>query len=284
MVKTKFQTQPPTDRHYTLSYPHESIVLVVLNNPKGLNSITSHGNWAFDALWQWYDNEPSLICAVITGAGRAFCAGADLKEWNQTNDEGNVLRHMPPSGFGGISRRSGKKPIIGAINGLAYGGGMEMVASMDLVVASKNAKFCLSEVKRGVAAVGGVLPRLVRTIGRVRAMDMGLTGRTVSAQEALSWGFINEVSEDAPADSEVMDRPVVQKALQWAKNVAINSPDAVIVTRAGIASGWEDGSAEHATAQVLDVWQRRLLNGENLKEGVKAFVEKRAPKFSGCKL
>src|SRR5688572_30485764 len=85
MSNPKFETLPPSDAHYELNYPLAGIVLVILKNPKGLNSISSLGNWAFDALWQWFDNEPALVCAVVTGAGRAFCAGADLKEWNRTN-------------------------------------------------------------------------------------------------------------------------------------------------------------------------------------------------------
>jgi enoyl-CoA hydratase/carnithine racemase len=262
--------------------------LITLNKPSRLNCLSTLENWALDALFQWFDNEPALRCAVITGSGRAFCAGADLKEWDQTNDRkakgGEGLRHMPPSGFGGVSRRMGRKPLIGAINGLAYGGGMEMVANMDLVFASQSTKFSLSEVKRGVAAVAGSLPRIIRTIGRPRAMDMALTGRAVSAQEAEKWGFVNEVTDDASIEAAVTDRPVVKKALEYAVAICSNSPDAVIVSRAGVAAGWEDGSADHATTSTLDVWQRRLLDGENMREGVKAFVEKRAPRWVPSKL
>ncbi|KAI1614063.1 ClpP/crotonase-like domain-containing protein [Exophiala viscosa] len=282
------RTPPPSTLNTLTLFPTPSTLLIVLNNPKGLNCISVPQHWALDALLQWYDNEPSLRCAVITGSGRAFCAGADLKEWNESNAAakkgGAGHRTMPPSGFGAISRRAGKKPVIGAINGLAFGGGMEMVANLDLVVAAKSALFSLPEVKRGLYAMAGALPRLVRTVGKPRAMEMALTGRTVTAAEALTWGILNAVTDDAPADADILNRPVVKKALEYAEQISNNSPDSVIISRAGVVSGWEDGSAEHATQAVIDVYQKRLNEGENFHEGIKAFVEKRSPQWVGSKL
>lgn len=107
--------------------------------------------WELHALFEWYDNEPCLRVAVVTGRGRAFCAGADLKEWNTMSSSSGEQsrRNLPPTGFGALSRRAGKKPVIAAVNGLAYGGGMEMCANLDMVVASESATFALLEVKRG---------------------------------------------------------------------------------------------------------------------------------------
>jgi enoyl-CoA hydratase/carnithine racemase len=284
-------TPPPSTPKTILLFPTQDTLLVVLNNPRGLNCLSTSMHHALHDLFEWYDNEPSLRCAVITGAGRAFCAGADLKEWNENNaaraagkGAGDGRREMPRSGFGAISRRMGKKPVIGAINGLAFGGGMEMVANMDLVVAARSAQFALPEVKRGVIALAGALPRIVRTLGKPRAMEMALTGRTVGAAEAGAWGLVNFVTDDAPVDADVLDRPVVKKALEYAKEIAGNSPDSVIISRAGIIQGWEDGSAEHATQSIVDVYSKRLNEGENIHEGVRAFVEKRAPKWVPSKL
>ncbi|OCT50601.1 Carnitinyl-CoA dehydratase [Cladophialophora carrionii] len=284
-------TPPPSTPKTILLFPTPDTLLVVLNNPRGLNCLSTSMHYALHGLFEWYDNEPSLRCAVITGAGRAFCAGADLKEWNENNaaraagkSAGDGRRETPRSGFGGISRRMGKKPIIGAINGLAFGGGMEMVANMDLVVAARSAQFALPEVKRGVIALAGALPRLVRTLGKPRAMEMALTGRTVSAAEADAWGMVNFVTDDAPVDADVLERPVVKKALEYAKEIAGNSPDSVIISRAGIIQGWEDGSAEHATQSIVDIYSKRLNEGENIHEGVRAFVEKRAPRWVPSKL
>jgi len=197
---------------------------------------------------------------------------------------GEGRRQMPSSGFGGVSRRMGKKPVIGAINGLAFGGGMEMVTNMDMVVASKSAQFALPEVKRGVVAIAGALPRIIRTIGRPRAMEMALTGRTVSAAEAREWGIVNAVTDDAPVDADVLSRPVVQKALDYAKEICGNSPDSVIVSRAGIIQGWEDGSVEHASQNIVEIYSKRLNEGENIGEGLKAFVERRSPRWVASQL
>lgn len=270
-------------------FPARAILLIVLDNPKSLNSLSGPVHWSLDRLLSWYDNEPSLRCAIMTGAGRAFCAGADLKEWNESNmrtaaKTSGGERALPASGFGAVSRRSGKKPLIGAINGLAFGAGLEMVANMDLVVAAESAQFCLPEVKRGTVAIAGALPRIARTLGRPRAMELALTGRPVTAAEMKEWGFVNAITDDAPADADVLSRPVVQKALEYAEQIGSNSPDSVIVSRAGIILGWEDGSAEHASTSIVEVWGRRLNEGENLHEGVRAFVEKRQPKWVGSKL
>lgn len=287
-TSTAFKTAPPETLSTQILFPTPSTLLIVLNNPKSLNCLSIAVHWSLDALLSWYDNEPSLRCAIITGAGRAFCAGADLKEWNESNARtakgGSGQRVMPASGFGAVSRRSGKKPLIGAINGLAFGGGMEMVANLDIVVAAKSAQFSLPEVKRGVVAIAGALPRIARTLGRPRAMELALTGRTVAAAEMKEWGMVNAVTDDAPADADILARPVVKKALDYAEQISSNSPDSVIVSRAGIITGWEDGSAEHGSTSIVEVWQRRLNEGENIHEGVRAFVEKRSPRWVGSKL
>ncbi|KIX09979.1 uncharacterized protein Z518_01060 [Rhinocladiella mackenziei CBS 650.93] len=285
---SSLRTPPPETPNTIILFPTPSILLIVLNNPRGLNCLSTSMHWALDALFSWYDNEPSLRCCVITGMGRAFCAGADLKEWNESNARvakgGQGQRVMPASGFGAVSRRSGKKPVIGAINGLAFGGGMEMVANMDLVVAAKGALFSLPEVKRGVVAIAGALPRIVRTLGRPRAMEMALTGRNVSADEAREWGMVNAVTDDAPVNAEILDRPVVKTALDYAEQICANSPDSVIISRAGVVLGWEDGSAEHGSSALVEIFGKRLNEGENIREGVRAFVEKRAPRWVGSKL
>lgn len=180
---------------------------------------------------------------------------------------------MPRSGFGGLSRRTGKKPVIAAVNGLAMGGGCEMVVNADLVLAVPSATFGLPEVKRGVVALAGALPRLVRTVGKPRAMEMALTGRTLGASEAREWGLVNEICED-----------VVGRAVEVAKAVAGNSPDSVVVSRQGVLFGWEGMGVEEGTEKLIrDEWSR-IEGGENMKEGVRAFIEKRGPRWVNSKL
>jgi enoyl-CoA hydratase/carnithine racemase len=245
-------------------------------------------HYDLDALYTWFDAEPSLRVAILTGEGRAFCAGADLKEWNRANNSsspsskpGQELtreqqqRSMPPSGFGALSRRRGKKPLICAVNGICFGGGCEMIINADIVVASTNATFGLPDVKIGVVALAGALTRLVRTVGRQRAMEMALTGRTLSAEEAREWGLVNKV---------VAKAEVVEESTKIAEMIAGNSPDSVIVSREGIKMGWEGVGAEEGTRLLAENWYVRMDKGENMKEGVRSFVEKRKPVWVPSKL
>lgn len=287
--QTTFKRQAPAQTYADVSFPASHIMLVVFNRPKALNAMTSAAQYELEALFSWYDSEPSLRCAIVTGAGRAFCAGMDLKEWNQStirraNGEHIGQQMMPRSGFGGLSRRHGKKPVIAAVNGLAFGGGMEIVSNLDLVVAAQSARFALPEAKRGVVAMAGSLPRLARTIGRPRATELALTGKSIPAAEAKDWGLINAVTEDAAADCSVLKRPVVQAALAYATSIIENSPDSVIISRAGIVAGWEDGSAENASRLLSENWESALNEGENLREGLRAFSEKREPLWADSKL
>ena len=167
--------------------------------------------------------------------------------------------------------------MIAAVNGIAMGGGCEMIINTDIVLASAVAKFALPEVKRGVIALAGALPRLVRTVGKQRAMEMALTGRTLDAHEAKEWGLVNEVVEGEPSK-------VVERALEIAKTIAENSPDSVIVSREGVLLGWERLSAEDGTDRLIQGSWKAMEGGENMKEGVRAFVEKRKPKWIDSKL
>jgi enoyl-CoA hydratase/carnithine racemase len=193
------------------------------------------------------------------------------KEWSQTpiDQQGK----LPSSGFGGISCRNGKKPIIAAVNGLCIGGGTEMVINCDIAVTSTNASFSLPDVKVGLTELGGCLPRLVRAIGRQRATMMALTGRTISAELAKEWGLIYSVTPDA-----------VHEAITIAQEIVGNSPDAVLATRQGLLMGWAGMGAEEAGTAFVETWWPILQAGENANEGVAAFLEKRKPQWRGSKL
>ncbi|KAK2066645.1 hypothetical protein P8C59_000441 [Phyllachora maydis] len=254
-----------------------------------LNAIPAQQHAAMDALFRWYDAEPSLRCAVLTGAGRAFCAGADLKEWNDraaasssssSSSSSSPAAAMPDGGggFGGVSNRAGKKPIVAAVNGLCLGGGMEMAVNCDVVLAAAAAaRFGLPEARRGVVAGAGALPRLVRTVGRQRAAEMALLGRsTYSAAEMERWGLVNRV---VPAGGDV-----VAEAVRWAAEVAANSPDSVVVSREGLRLGWEGLGPVLGTELLGKGMYGRMDGAENMKEGLRSFVEKRKPVWSDSKL
>lgn len=231
------------------------------------------------------DAEPSLRIGIITGEGRAFCAGADLKEWDQIASSSGPRpnRRLNTSGFGGLSRRRGKKPIVAAVNGIAHGGGCEMIANCDIVLASPSAVFALPEVKRGVVAIAGALPRLARAIGRMRAMEMALTGRNVGAEEAKAWGLCNAICQK-DGDGLAVEGGVVQLAVQWADEIGKYSPDSVIVSKEGVELGWEGIGVEEGSQRLIDGLWKRIEGGKNMTEGIRAFVEKRNARWVDSKL
>ena len=153
----------------------------------------------------------------------------------------------------------------------------------DIVLASPSAVFALPEVKRGLIALAGALPRLTRVVGRMRAMEMALTGKTVSSQEAREWGLCNAVCEKDGDGAGVLGG-VVDMAVKWAEEIAANSPDSVIVSKEGVELGWVGIGAEEGSRRLEEGMWRRIEGGENVKEGVRAFVEKRGPRWVPSKL
>lgn len=277
---------PPPVPDVAVSIPAPHVLLVRLDRPRQLNALRSAHHAGLARLWAWFDAEPWLRCGVVTGTGRAFCAGADLKQWHGQGDTRPGARGSDPpvgelaqahsDGFGGISNRAGKKPIVAAVNGLCLGGGMEMAINCDMVVAAEDARFGLPEVTRGVVALAGALPRLVRSVGRQRAAELALTGRPVAAAVLERWGLVNRVT--APGDA------VLAEALALAAAVAANSPDAVVVSREALRLGWEPLGPQLAT-EILDAGlYGRINGGPNMKEGLASFVEKRSPVWVDSKL
>ncbi|KHN96197.1 enoyl-CoA hydratase/carnithine racemase [Metarhizium album ARSEF 1941] len=285
MTLNDFIHPPPSIPNVILSFPRFHILLVTLNRPKQLNAVPRDLHTRLDALWAWYDAEPVLRCAVLTGRGRAFSAGADLKEWNEgleKNTPGGADRDptsaWADSGFGGLSNRRGKKPIVAAVNGLCLGGAMEMILNVDMVISAPDAKFGLPEVTRGVVAVAGALPRLTRIVGRQRASEMALLGGMHSAQKLREWGIVNKVVK---AKGE---HAVVEEALRWATDVACNSPDSVIVSREGLLGGWDAEDPRASTERVDRGIYQRMYGGENMREGVLSFVERRKAEWKDSRL
>ena len=267
---------PPTPTFLNLTFPAPRVVLVTMDRPSAMNCINAAGAEEMAAVWSWLDAEPNLTVAVLTGAGdKAFSAGADLKEWAQSLKPGAPTRRVTQSKGVGLSRRRGKKPIIAAVNGLALGGGTEFAVNCDLVVASEKAEFGLPEVTRGVAPFAGALPRLIRSIGLQRASEFALTGQRISARQAYEWGLVNKV---VPQDE------VVREAVRYAELIAGNSPDSIICTRSGLREGWAKADVEDAVQTTQDNDFAELQKGENIKEGLAAFAERRKPTWKPSRL
>ncbi|PGH31571.1 hypothetical protein GX50_05664 [[Emmonsia] crescens] len=273
-------TPPPAVRFVLLEFPAPHVLLVTINLEKQMNSLPVDAVWEMHRVWKWFDDEPELRVGIVTGAGKkAFSAGMDLKERQSlsSSDFESAARQnaYPSTGFAGLTRRNGRKPIIAACNGHAHGGGFEIVLNSDIVIASVNADFRLPDVLRGTAAMAGAFPRLCRAFGLQRAMWLGLTAHTLTAQEGLQWGLVQKI---VPIDD------LVNEAVDVAKLIASMSPDSVIVTRAGIRQTWETSSVEHATFLTGETYAAKLMSGENAREGMLAFKEKRLPKWVPSKL
>ncbi|KAE8323652.1 ClpP/crotonase-like domain-containing protein [Aspergillus sergii] len=276
-MSPSFQSDPPSTTHYRVSFPEPHVMLVTINREKQRNSLPSYAHWEAHELFTWFDHEPSLLVAVVTGAGnKAFCAGQDLQEQDakrgneKTASQKALLTH-PPTGFMGLSQRKGVKPVLAAVNGFALGGGFEICLNCDIVVASPTAEFGLPEAQVGLFAAAGGLPRLVRTCGMQVATELALTCRRISAQEALSLRLINRISKTPES--------LVEECLAIASRIVQLSPDAILATRQGLRAAWENPSVQHATSQIREMYADRVVKGENFKIGVEAFVKKTKPQW-----
>ncbi|CAG8557956.1 4355_t:CDS:2 [Acaulospora morrowiae] len=277
MSLSSFKNSPPSTKTFLLSFPAPHIILITINRPDTLNVLDFSAQHELEEVFNWYNSEPELRAAIITGAGeKAFCAGLDIKSLDAENLP--QVSQFPPKGFGGLGRRTDNlKPIIAAVNGFAMGGGMEMVLACDIVVAHENSIFGLPEVKRGLVAMGGGLTRLVRFIGYQRACEIIMTGRNISAKECKELGIVNEIVSSS--------KLVIPTALKYATRIARNSPDAVQASKLAILLSLNSTSLTEADQRHLDSKEvRAWLEGENIKKGLYAFHEKKTPKWKNAKL
>ncbi|KAK0371722.1 carnitinyl-CoA dehydratase [Colletotrichum melonis] len=260
----------PHIEHSLISFPRKHILLVAINRPEHMNCLPVEATIELGALWKWYDTEPELRCAVFTGVGtKAFCAGMDLKQRLDIIKTNDVAFDYPPGQFAGMSNRTGRKPIIVACNGHAHGGGFEAILNADVIFASPNATFRLPEVLRGVSALAGALPRCMMLFGNHRTMDLILTGRTLSVEEAHNWGLVKEI---------VPQERLLERALDYASQIAGLSPDSVIISRLAAREAWETG-VSRATMRGQELWAEAMLRSKNATEGLAAYREKRDPKW-----
>ncbi|MEV7344477.1 crotonase/enoyl-CoA hydratase family protein [Streptomyces sp. NPDC093544] len=243
-----------------------SIALITLNRPRALNAVNAELSAAVGAALEEFAADSGLRVAVVTGAGRAFCAGMDLKEAAAGRDVMDP-RH-PEWGFAGLVRHWVDKPLIAAVNGLALGGGAEIVLACDLVVADENATFGMPEVHHGLfPAAGGVL-RLQQRVPRNIALELALTGTPVDAIAAAGWGLVNRV---APAGKSV------ETALALAGEVAAGAPLSVRAVKRFMASREAEAGAWEQNERV---WQE-VNASDDAKEGPRAFAEQRVPRWTG---
>ncbi len=246
----------------------DGVARVTLNRPERLNAIDSAADAALDDIWNTIEGDPAIRCVVLTGTGRAFCAGADMKEegpgglayWAGTGDHG----------FGGIALGGRLSvPVIARVNGLALGGGFEMVLGCDLIVAAESASFGLPEPRVGRLPLDGMI-LLPRLIPRAQAMGMLLTGRRISAAEALECSLVNQVVPEDELDGAVQS---------WIDDIVACAPLSLKAIKRSAADTAHLTMREARNARLPSL--AAALQSRDAEEGVAAFREKRAPVWSG---
>jgi crotonobetainyl-CoA hydratase len=247
-------------------------MVLTLNRPQAMNAVNQTVAEGVAAALERAKDDPDVWCFIITGRGKAFCAGADLKAVARGEDTG--VRGHPEWGWAGYVSHWIPKPTIAAVNGFALGGGTEMTLASDLAVAVESASFGLPEVKRGIIAAAGGSFRLPRQVPWKLGLEMLFTGEPISARRALELGLINRVVPDGDS--------VLEAALELAERINANAPLSVQASKR-VAYQSRDGDVP------LDVpwWEasgresREAMRSEDSKEGPRAFAEKRAPAWKG---
>ena len=249
----------------------EHVLVIRLNRPQASNAMnTRMGEELMDLFEAFQLDDHGLRALILTGTGeKAFCAGGDLKERNGMTDAQWLRQHAM---FERMLRAivACPIPLIGAINGAAYGGGCEITAALDFAYASDNARFALTEVTLGIMPGAGGTQNLPRAIGERRAKEVILTGQPFTAQQAFEWGLINKVVPQA----ELMGA-----ALATAQRIADNAPISVRQAKDSIHRGLQMSLADGLAYEIQ--CYNRMISTEDRHEGVRAFNEKRKPQFRG---
>ena len=249
----------------------EHIGVVTLRRAGGFNALnTRMGQEGVELFESFAMDAEGLRCLILTGDGdKAFCAGGDLKERNGMTNQAWINQHV-------IFERLMRSlidcpiPLIGAVNGVAYGGGCEMAACCDFLYAASHAKFAVPEVKLGIMPGGGGTQTLPRALGERRAKELLMTGRPFTAQQAMDWGLVNEVVDGAA---------LMPRALETAALIAANAPLSTRQVKQAAGRGLRMSLADGLAFEIEAY--NRLVPTQDRLEGVLAFNEKRPPRFTG---
>lgn len=248
-----------------------TVAVWTIDREARMNSLSRDTLLAFGRLAREAVENPSIRAIVITGAGdKAFCAGADLKErQGMTDNDVRVQVELYRSELGPLDRSP--KPVVAALNGVAFGGGLELALVCDLRIAAAHAQVGLPETTLGIIPGAGGTQRLPRIVGEARAKEMILLGRRLGAEEALAWGLVNRVT---PAGKSVVD-----DALEWLAPIASGAPIAQAAALEAIDRSFDTTLA--LGLELEKVSYDKVLVSEDRLEALKAFAEKRKPEFKG---
>ena len=254
-----------------LEQPGEHVLTVRINRPEVRNAISTQvGADLHDVFTRLINDTQDYRCVILTGTGdKAFCAGGDLKERNGMSDETWMTQHALFERMT-LSLLDCPIPLIGAVNGAAFGGGCELILTCDFAYASTTARFGLPEITLGIMPGAGGTQFLPRTVGSRRAKEIVLTGKPFSADEALAWGVVNRLC----APDKLMEETVAT-----AQAIANNAPIATRQAKRSIHYGMQM-DLRSALFFEIDVYNKMVTTQDRL-EGVRAFNEKRKPNFKG---
>lgn len=250
-----------SDEPAVLTEKRDRVLLITLNRPEAMNAINGALSSGLVAATAELDNDPGLTAGVLTGAGRGFCAGMDLKAFAGGEDIGPMMTFI---------QNGAQKPLIGAIEGFALAGGLELALSCDLLVAANGVKLGIPEAGVGLFAAGGGLLRLPSRVGYAKAMEMALTADPITAEEAADYGLVARLTERGQA---------VEVALELAARVAKNAPLAVAASKQLIRA--TQGATEDEFWELQRPLQASVFTSADASEGPRAFAEKRSPNWTG---
>ncbi len=253
------------DQTAVLTERRERILLITINRPEQRNAVNAAVAQGIAAALDELDAEAGLSLGVLTGAGKGFSAGMDLKAF--------VAGEVPAvddRGFAGITQRSSAKPLIAAIEGFAVAGGLEVAISCDLIVAARGARLGIPEVKRSLIAAAGGLLRLPRMLPRNVAMELALTGEPIDAERGYELGLVNRLAEPGQA---------VETSLELAAVIAANGPLALAATKRIFteSADWPDSEFFARQGEIA----APVMASDDAREGAQAFAEKRQPQWKG---
>ncbi|MBV9917761.1 MAG: crotonase/enoyl-CoA hydratase family protein [Solirubrobacterales bacterium] len=253
------------DEPAVLTERRQRILVITINRPDQRNAVNAAVAQGIGAALDDLDADAELSVGVLTGAGKGFCAGMDLKAF-----VAGEAPYAGDRGFAGITQRGAAKPLIAAIEGFAVAGGLEVALACDLIVAARGAKLGIPEVKRSLVAAGGALLRLPRTLPRNLAMELALTGEPIDAERAYTLGLVNRLSEPGEAVSE---------AISFAATIAANGPLALTATKRVLneAVDWPDTEFFARQGEIV----APVMSSEDAREGSIAFAERREPVWRG---
>jgi len=254
-----------TDDQAVLTERRGRTLVITLNRPDSRNAVNAALAAGVAAALDELDGDDELSIGILTGAGKGFCAGMDLKAFVAGESP-----YVDGRGFAGIAQRAADKPVIAAIEGFAVAGGLEVALSCDLIVAAKGAKLGIPESKRSLVAAGGALLRLPKRIPYHLAMELALTGDPIPAERAAELGLVNRLAEPGGA---------LDAAVELADAIAKNGPLALIASKRILVEepGWSED----------EKWQKQgeisgpVFGSEDAREGATAFAEKREPEWKG---